>query len=1288
MTILTKTTSNKSSIQAWFAIIILMSLFPVERVVAEIPVRISANLEDAVDIAYNSTDDEFLAVWTEWVPSGSIFTLGPVLGQRIDGDGTLIGTPFTIFSVGAEPAIAYNTQRNEYLVACSNLGVLTRRVSSSGQLIDALQTMVANAGEPRVLYNAISDEYLVLGAALEENPASSGFCDIKIFSRRVRSSGSAIGNTNNIVTQSHGICADGAIYAVDYAPITSGQTPGGISTPTGRYLLAIDYPGDLMMLDSHGAPLATLYNPQSSIYYNSVPFQLSKLGITHDVDVAFGYWNDEPTFLVVWSDRQQTHQGQTWTGVWGGLVDAKNINYLTTQGVANTTFPISFINSHLATPVTVKEWKPKADYNSATKKFMITWRETPGSDPQNDTQVNHIRANSIDANNLPPQTFNVVLSRTNGDENPQFPAIAANSKTGGAFVAWEDWRNNTTTKVDLYGATMAAPVVESLTLIEPNGGEKWYVGSQQEVWWGSQNFNDPAKIEYSTDNGSTWKLLSASTTDKTFPWTIPNEPSSNCLVRVSDAADGTPSDVSDARFSILKAGLNITAPDGGEVWQVGSQQQVTWTSQNIPDNDVTIELSTNNGLTYTPIGVHTNNQPSESYPWTVPNSPSTQCRIRISLQIGGVNVGDVSSSTFTIGSLGNTPTGKNITVTPGTGIEMKFDDVTGAGNTTLNTSSQGQPPPNGFFVFPTGAPIYYSINTTASFTGNIEICIEYDDTNLTLVEESKLKLYVFEVPPGNWVDITFSVDVTANIICGRVNHLTDFALMLGPSHFTFSYETGDSYSIVIDQALLNETALENGDEIGVFTPAELCVGAVVWDGTTPLALTAWADDSQTPNVDGYIPGEKMSFRIWDENDDSDTDFLATTTYSAGNGNFADGAFARISSLEAVSYATQTLGLEQGWSWISFNVRSEFLSMEKVMADMTNLVIVVDGAGNFYIPNVINSIGDWKMTEGYKIYVSAYNEVGMSGPPVLPTTPINLNAGWEFVSYLPAASQSAETAVASILSQLAIIKNDAGNFFIPNVINSLGNMNPGEGYKLFLNSAATLLYSQGGSLAKRSESTPSSQSALPQHFRFKNGTGESYAIVVQSLEINGSSPNQKDEIAVFTEQDLCVGAGIWDGNILALSAWADNVQTEEADGFGENQSITFKYWDSNLNQEFVLTPDFHQGSGTFGDGPYAVVTLEKSQVPGIFSLAQNYPNPFNAGTVISYQIPVAGKVMLKIYNVLGQEVATLIDENQAAGLFQAQWQGQDNYGNLVPSGIYLYKLTAGTYSAIQKAAFVK
>ncbi|MCG8608115.1 ASPIC/UnbV domain-containing protein, partial [bacterium] len=98
--------------------------------------------------------------------------------------------------------------------------------------------------------------------------------------------------------------------------------------------------------------------------------------------------------------------------------------------------------------------------------------------------------------------------------------------------------------------------------------------------------------------------------------------------------------------------------------------------------------------------------------------------------------------------------------------------------------------------------------------------------------------------------------------------------------------------------------------------------------------------------------------------------------------------------------------------------------------------------------------------------------------------------------------------------------------------------------------------------------------------------------------------------------------------------------------------------------------------------------ESDSHPVTFSLSQNYPNPFNAGTSIEYTLPEAGHVTLKIYNLQGQTIATLIDAHQARNAYRIEWDGRDSKGQYVATGVYLYRLTAGGDVSIKKMLLMK
>jgi len=97
----------------------------------------------------------------------------------------------------------------------------------------------------------------------------------------------------------------------------------------------------------------------------------------------------------------------------------------------------------------------------------------------------------------------------------------------------------------------------------------------------------------------------------------------------------------------------------------------------------------------------------------------------------------------------------------------------------------------------------------------------------------------------------------------------------------------------------------------------------------------------------------------------------------------------------------------------------------------------------------------------------------------------------------------------------------------------------------------------------------------------------------------------------------------------------------------------------------------------------------NKLPETFDLMQNYPNPFNPETSIKYQLPENCTVSLKIFNVLGQEVRTLINNNEKkSGYYSIKWDGRDNYGIAVSSGIYIYRIKAGNFVRSKRMVLIK
>jgi hypothetical protein len=103
----------------------------------------------------------------------------------------------------------------------------------------------------------------------------------------------------------------------------------------------------------------------------------------------------------------------------------------------------------------------------------------------------------------------------------------------------------------------------------------------------------------------------------------------------------------------------------------------------------------------------------------------------------------------------------------------------------------------------------------------------------------------------------------------------------------------------------------------------------------------------------------------------------------------------------------------------------------------------------------------------------------------------------------------------------------------------------------------------------------------------------------------------------------------------------------------------------------------------GFGATGVIAQQEPVVVTGYLLNQNYPNPFNPTTEIQYQLPVNGKVTLTVYNMLGEEIATLIDDNQSAGAYRITWNATD-----LPSGMYFYQLKTNNFQDVRRMLLLK
>ncbi len=156
--------------------------------------------------------------------------------------------------------------------------------------------------------------------------------------------------------------------------------------------------------------------------------------------------------------------------------------------------------------------------------------------------------------------------------------------------------------------------------------------------------------------------------------------------------------------------------------------------------------------------------------------------------------------------------------------------------------------------------------------------------------------------------------------------------------------------------------------------------------------------------------------------------------------------------------------------------------------------------------------------------------------------------------------------------------------------------------------------------------------------------------------------------------------------IQRQANSDWITVGTVQGTNEVTGSNYQYVDSDVINGVTYTYRLisHDINGTVHEYELtAQATPGRPSVPVQYALYQNYPNPFNPITTISYDVAETGFVSLKIYDVVGREVAILVDGKLAAGSYAATWNARG-----LPSGIYLCRMDAGSFTKVRKLLLVK
>jgi hypothetical protein len=167
---------------------------------------------------------------------------------------------------------------------------------------------------------------------------------------------------------------------------------------------------------------------------------------------------------------------------------------------------------------------------------------------------------------------------------------------------------------------------------------------------------------------------------------------------------------------------------------------------------------------------------------------------------------------------------------------------------------------------------------------------------------------------------------------------------------------------------------------------------------------------------------------------------------------------------------------------------------------------------------------------------------------------------------------------------------------------------------------------------------------------------------------------------YSEGDILArGGSVEDESSVKIFKWIDKTT-----GWQELGGSA----DTALNQVIETITETGVYAAFTTDASVDVDDEEGTILPFKFELSQNYPNPFNPVTTINYNLPRRSNVTIEVFNILGQKVITLLDENKSAGEYQITWGGNDSNEQKVSTGIYFYRFQAGDYVETKKMLLLK
>jgi flagellar hook assembly protein FlgD len=346
---------------------------------------------------------------------------------------------------------------------------------------------------------------------------------------------------------------------------------------------------------------------------------------------------------------------------------------------------------------------------------------------------------------------------------------------------------------------------------------------------------------------------------------------------------------------------------------------------------------------------------------------------------------------------------------------------------------------------------------------------------------------------------------------------------------------------------------------------------------------------------------------------------------------------------------------------------------------------------------------WDNLQGYLIRIEVPADAAdltylrFVGDKLTPeTSPIALATGWNLVPNLRGGENGVTFAavdqlninlgMASIADPNIIVKDQYGDIYWPAFgINTIGLMRENQAYYTYVSTPDVLTYPADSFTPKTR--VDADKAKLPiTHYKVGFNSDNSAIVMIDGANL--SNLNTGAEVGFFSPRGDLVGSAVYSGGNIAATLWGESSLKEEGEkGLKAGEQFTVKTFDPSNGEELRLANmTFAKGSNVYEPNGISIVAdgqLTEELLPSSFALEQNYPNPFNPSTTINFSMPEASRVTVKVYNVMGQLVSTLVNREMNAGRHSVNFDA-----SRLASGVYLYRIQAGSFTATRKMNLIK